>query len=148
MVAPIVVAAGIIARYGAKKLAKALVKRKIKKENRKYGDPELNAKGNQVMSKASKAHSKNSPDNHDFPSGIIKETLPKKFFKKPMKPNKSSPFDDGFAAGEKAARKKGIKFSSKPPLTLGRNSKIPDIVTKFDNKGPLWSATKGNKPSK
>lgn len=135
------IAAGVAARHGAKKLAKALVKRKIKKENRKYGDPELNAKGNQVMSKAYKEHSKYSPDNHDFPSGMIKETLPKKFFKKPMK-------HDGFVAGEKAARKKGIKISSKPSLTLGRNSKILDIITKFDNKGPLWSATKRNKPSK
>ena len=50
------------------------------------------------MSKAYKSHSKNSPDNHDFPSGMIKETLPKKFFKKPMK-------HDGFKAGEKTARK-------------------------------------------
>jgi len=80
-----IIAAGVLARYGAKKLAKKLAKRRIKKENRKYGDSELNAKGNKVMSKASKEHSKNSPDNHDFPSGMIKETLPKKFFKKPMK---------------------------------------------------------------
>jgi hypothetical protein len=110
MVAPVIIAAGIVARYGAKKLMKHLTKqalkkskskasvKKIKKENRKYGDPELNAKGNQVMSKAYKSHSKNSPDNHDFPSGMIKETLPKKFFKNPMK-------HDGFAAGEKSARK-------------------------------------------
>ena len=157
MVAPVIVAAGIAARYGAKKLMKHLTKQAIKKSkgkaainkaqktkknietrnnmdvdkaswkkvyrgareidgsytdpanailrtkgkvnigsrpigknptkriNRKYGDPELNVKGNQVMSKAYKAHSKYSPDNHDFPSGMIKETLPKKFFKKPMK---------------------------------------------------------------
>ena len=100
MALPLIPLAGIAARYGAKKLLKHLTKqslkksKQLKKENRKYGDLELNAKGNKVMSKAYKSHSKNSPDNHDFPSGMIKETLPKKFFKKPMK-----------QAGKKTVRK-------------------------------------------
>ncbi len=105
-----IIAAGMIARYGAKKLAKRLVKRNVKKvtkpniskerklrESKRYGDPELNAKGNKAMYKEYKKHFKHSPDNHDFQSGMIKEGLPKKFFKKPMKTNKvtkTNPFDE------------------------------------------------------
>ena len=129
--AALATAAGKAARYGAKKLAKKLVKRGSKKLNVKakrleeknfrkdsadnpfgllkpekgmhppypkvktlrgkkrtgsYRDPELNSKGNKVMQKAYKDYQKSgNPEKYDFQSGMIKESFPKKFFKKKFK---------------------------------------------------------------
>ena len=74
--------AGVAARYGAKKLAKKLLKRTAKKLKVKKGhfvskQSELTRKGKKIDRKERDQFSKDYGEGHDFPEGNFQEYLKK-----------------------------------------------------------------------